>query len=204
MKKALILVDIQNDFCPRGSLAVPGGDEIIPVVNSLGTGFELVVATMDWHPPGHVSFASTHGKNVGDTIVAGGITQVLWPDHCVQNTWGARLAPGLDQKMIHRIFQKGTDPEIDSYSGFFDNQRKKSTGLESYLRNSGVNSVYITGLATDVCVKFTALDAADLGFETFVVSDGCRGVDLNPGDVQKAYARMKDKGVTILDSGEVK
>jgi len=192
--RAFILVDIQNDFCPGGALEVPGGDEIIPVVNALQKKFELVVATGDWHPPGHVSFASTHGKKVGETIRTNGIEQVLWPDHCVQNTWGAEFRSGLDTSGISRVFLKGTDPQIDSYSGFFDNQHLRSTGLEDYLKDNKVRAIYIAGLATNVCVQFTALDGVELGFETLVIEDACRGVELEPGDIDRAWENMRASG----------
>ncbi len=202
--RAFILVDIQNDFCPGGALEVPGGDEIIPVVNALQKKFELVVATGDWHPPGHVSFASTHGKKVGETIRTNGIEQVLWPDHCVQNTWGAEFRSSLDTSGISRVFLKGTDPQIDSYSGFFDNQHLRSTGLEDYLKDNKVRAIYIAGLATNVCVQFTALDGVELGFETLVIEDACRGVELEPGDIDRAWENMRASGVKIIKSMDLK
>lgn len=202
--RAFILVDIQNDFCPGGALEVPGGDEIIPVVNALQKKFELVVATGDWHPPGHVSFASTHGKKVGETIRTNGIEQVLWPDHCVQNTWGAEFRSSLDTSGISRVFLKGTDPQIDSYSGFFDNQHLRSTGLEDYLKDKKVRAIYIAGLATNVCVQFTALDGVELGFETLVIEDACRGVELEPGDIDRAWENMRASGVKIIKSMDLK
>ena len=202
--RAFILVDIQNDFCPGGALEVPGGDEIIPVVNGLQKKFELVVATGDWHPPGHISFASTHGKKVGEAIRTNGIEQVLWPDHCVQNTWGAEFRSSLDTSGISRVFLKGTDPQIDSYSGFFDNQHLRSTGLEDYLKDNKVRAIYIAGLATNVCVQFTALDGVELGFETLVIEDACRGVELEPGDIDRAWENMRASGVKIIKSMDLK
>ena len=202
--RAFILVDIQNDFCPGGALEVPGGDEIIPVVNGLQKKFELVVATGDWHPPGHISFASTHGKKVGEAIRTNGIEQVLWPDHCVQNTWGAEFRSSLDTSGISRVFLKGTDPQIDSYSGFFDNQHLRSTGLEDYLKDKEVRVIYIAGLATNVCVQFTALDGVELGFETLVIEDACRGVELEPGDIDRAWENMRASGVKIIKSMDLK
>ena len=181
---ALVLVDIQNDFVPGGALAVPEGDQIVPLVNHLQQCFELIVATQDWHPPTHGSFASNHvGRKPGEVIDLHGLPQILWPAHCVQNTPGAALVPSLDQNRLSKVFQKGTHPEIDSYSGFFDNGRRSATGLGEYLRERGVTNLYLLGVATDYCVKFTALDARALGFTTFLVEDASRGVDLKPGDV---------------------
>ncbi len=201
--QALILVDIQNDFCSGGALAVPGGDEIIPVVNALQQKFKLVAATRDWHPPGHVSFASTHGRKPGEVITVNGVEQVLWPDHCVQHTWGAEFAPGLETTGIAREFTKGSDPHIDSYSGFFDNQRLRSTGLENFLRDRKVEKIYIAGLATNVCVMYTALDGVLLGFDTVVIEDACRGVELEPGDVDRALERMRAGKVRLYSSREL-
>jgi nicotinamidase/pyrazinamidase len=202
--KALILVDIQYDFCPGGSLAVPDGDAVVPVANRVQRRFGLVVATQDWHPRGHGSFASTHGKPVYEVIQIHGAPQTLWPDHCVQGTHGAELVSALDRARIARIFQKGTDPEIDSYSGFLDADRRHSTGLADFLRERGVDEVYLAGLATDYCVKYTALDAAQLGFRAHVIEDGCRGVNLNPKDSETALEEMRAAGVTIVQSGEIR
>lgn len=197
--KALLLIDIQNDFLPGGALAVPGGDEIIPLANELQRGFELIVATQDWHPPHHGSFAANHPeKNPGEIIQLDGLDQILWPVHCVQNTSGAEFAPNLNQSRISRVIQKGTDKKIDSYSGFFDNARRRSTHMEDYLRSKNVNEVFILGLATDYCVKFTALDAASLGFSTRLFEKACRGVNLNPGDVDRAVHEMRKAGVEII------
>jgi nicotinamidase/pyrazinamidase len=199
--KALILVDIQNDFIPGGALAVPGGDQIIPTVNRLQRLFDVVVATRDWHPPDHGSFAANHpGKKPGDVIQLDGLSQVLWPVHCVQNTVGAALAPSLDTPLIAEIIDKGTDPGIDSYSGFFDNGHRKATGLGDFLAKRRVREVYVAGLATDYCVKFTALDAVRLGYKTHVIEDACRGVDLKPGDVTRALEELKLAGVTVMRS----
>ena len=199
--EALIVVDVQNDFIPGGALAVPGGDEVIPLVNRLQTGFELIVATRDWHPRDHGSFAANHpGKRVGDSIELGGLRQTLWPVHCVQNTPGADFAPGLNADRWAKVVVKGTDASIDSYSGFYDNGHRRATGLGDYLKHKGVSRVFVAGLATDYCVKFTALDAQALGFGTHVVRDCCRGVDLDPGDVERAVDEMKAAGVGILES----
>jgi len=195
----LIVVDVQNDFLPGGALAVPRGDEVIPVINALMPRFKLVVATQDWHPPDHGSFASQHpGRCVGDVVDLSGLPQTLWPDHCVQNTPGAALAPSLDAARIARVFHKGTNREIDSYSGFFDNGQRRSTGLGEYLRERGVTSVCLAGLATDYCVKFTALDARRLGFHTRVVLEGVRGVELHPGDCERALEEMRTAGVQVV------
>lgn len=202
--KALILVDIQNDFLPGGALGVPRGDEVVPIANRLQPRFGLVVATQDWHPPGHGSFASAHpGRKPGEFVELAGLRQVLWPDHCVQGTAGAAFAPGLTMNRVEAIIRKGTDPSIDSYSGFFDNGHRKSTGLGDYLRGRGATDLYVLGLATDYCVNFTALDAARLGFRTFLVQDGSRGVELSKGDVARALDEARKGGVEIVQSGDV-
>jgi nicotinamidase/pyrazinamidase len=196
--KALILVDIQNDFLPGGTLPVPKGDQVIEVANRFMSHFPLIIATQDWHPANHRSFASQHaGHKVGDLIDLAGQPQILWPDHCVQNTGGALFATGLNTRGIHRVFPKGQDASIDSYSGFFDNGHRRSTGLADYLRRRGVNEVSIMGLATDYCVKFTALDAVKEGFHVTLIAAGCRGVDLKPGDSDRAVAEMRAAGVAI-------
>lgn len=196
--KALILVDIQNDFLPGGALAVPSGDEVISVANRLMPRYRIVVATQDWHPANHSSFASRHpGRSVGEVVVVAGIDQVLWPDHCVQGSPGAELAAGLNAGAIHHVVRKGTDQTIDSYSGFFDNDHRKATGLAAYLKQQGVTAVDVMGLATDYCVKFTALDAVELGFETRLLVDGSRGVELHAGDCSAAISQMRQAGVRI-------
>jgi nicotinamidase/pyrazinamidase len=204
MLKTLILVDIQNDFLPGGALAVPQGDQVISIANRLQPEFDLVVATQDWHPANHGSFAVNHpGKRVGEVIDLNGLAQTLWPVHCVQDTAGAELSQALHTQDITRIFQKGSDPHVDSYSGFFDNGRRKDTGLGSFLWREGVDQVYVMGLATDYCVKFTALDSASLGFDTSVILDGCRGVNLQPGDIDRAIAEMHNTGITLLSARDV-
>jgi nicotinamidase/pyrazinamidase len=198
---ALIIVDLQNDFCPGGALAVSGGDLIVPRINSVQSQFDRVIATQDWHPVNHGSFARNHpGKNVGEVINLDGLQQILWPVHCVQNTRGAELIADLDRSQIDRIFQKGIDPAIDSYSGFFDNGHRRSTGLEAWLRGEGVDAVFICGLATDYCVKFTALDARQLGFETTLIADASAGVNLQPGDSEAAIQQMMGAGVAITST----
>ncbi len=201
--KALIIVDMQNDFCPGGALAVKEGDRIVPVINKLQAKFDLVVATQDWHPAEHKSFAGNNGKKIGEMIKLGGLDQIMWPDHCVQHSHGAALVAGLDQSRINKIFQKGTDPDIDSYSGFFDNGHLKATGLGSFLKHKEVNEVYVVGLATDYCVKFTALDAVGLGFKTFLIQDACRGVNLKPEDTAVAVEQMRSKGVKVLNADDL-
>jgi len=199
--KALILVDIQNDFLPGGALAVPHGDQVIPVINKLQPAFPLVVATQDWHPADHGSFAASHpGKKVFEQIELNGLPQTLWPVHCVQNTRGAQLATALDQSRIARVFPKGTDASIDSYSGLFDNGRLKSTGLAEWLKAQGVTEVFTCGLATDYCVKFTALDAVQMGFKVYLIEDASRGVNLRPDDVKNAIEEMKRAGIAVVQS----
>jgi len=200
----LIIVDVQNDFLPGGALAVPRGDEIVSLANDLQKRFELVVATQDWHPPDHGSFAANHaGKKPGDRIMLDGIEQILWPVHCVQNTTGAEFAPGLETERFARIFQKGIDPKIDSYSTFFDNAHRRATGLADYLRQRGVTDIYICGLALDYCVKYSVLDARQLGFNADVIVDACRGINLAPGDVDLAIKEMQASGARIMRSDEL-
>ncbi|HUY93479.1 MAG TPA: bifunctional nicotinamidase/pyrazinamidase [Pirellulales bacterium] len=202
---ALVLVDLQNDFLPDGALPVPCGDEVIDIANRLQPRFDLVVASQDWHPADHASFAANHpGKQPGDVVELHGAPQVLWPVHCVQHTPGAELAPALEKQFIRKTFAKGIDPKIDSYSGFFDNGHLRSTGLGEYLREQRVDEVYILGLATDYCVKATALDAVELGFRTWLIEDACRGVNLRSGDVERAIAEMRAAGVRVVRSEELK
>lgn len=197
--KALLLIDIQNDFMPGGALAVPGGDEVIPVVNALIPQFELVIATQDWHPADHGSFAANHpGRNVFEQAELDGLPQTLWPVHCVQNTGGALFAPGLDTRRITRVFTKGMNPRIDSYSGLFDNGHRASTGLAEWLRAQGVTHLTVAGVATDYCVKFTVLDALAEGFTVEVITAACRGVNLQPGDTTRAIEEMRGQGAVIV------
>ncbi len=199
--KALILVDLQNDFVPGGALPVPEGDKVAPIANRLQQLFELVVATQDWHPADHGSFAANHpGKKPGDVIELNGLQQVLWPVHCVQETHGAEFVPGFQRQRIAQVFHKGVDPEIDSYSGFHDNAHRRATGLGDFLKSKGVDEVFIAGLATDYCVRFSAMDAVVLGFKTHVILDACRGVNLKPGDVDEALTAIKNAGVTLMQS----
>ncbi len=200
--KALIIVDIQDDFLPGGSLEVPTGNDIVPLVNKLQEQFPLVVATQDWHPEGHGSFASSHeGKEVFEKTTLGGVEQILWPDHCVQGTKGAEFSAELNTTRIEGFFRKGTDAGIDSYSGFFDNGKKKSTGLAGYLKEKGVTDVYICGLAGDVCVAFTTFDAIELNFKTFLITDATRPID--KAEFQKIINDINSKGGITIDSSEI-
>ena len=202
--KVLIIVDVQNDFCPGGALAVENGDAVVPIINAVQPKFDLVVATQDWHPADHASFAANHqGHSIGQLVNLNGKPQVLWPNHCVQNTQGAQLRADLKTSHIARVFQKGEKREVDSYSGFFDNDQHSATGLSDYLNEVGADEVFVCGLATDYCVKFTALDARNLGFETTVIADACRGVNLQPDDVENAIAEMRQAGVKIKNSNEI-
>ena len=191
--KALVLVDIQNDFLPGGALAVPDGDAVIPVVLALMASFEVVVATQDYHPADHGSFASQHGAEPYTLGELGGRPQVLWPDHCVQGTPGVAFPDDLPMDRIDAVFPKGMDRRVDSYSGFFDNDQGQPTGLGRWLRTRGIEEVTIVGLATDYCVKATALDALNEGFEVTLVLDGCRAVKPEDGDA--AIAELEDAGV---------
>lgn len=196
--QALILVDIQHDFLTGGALAVPDAEAVIDPIVALAAQVPLVVATQDRHPAGHESFASSHpGRAPFDTIDLHGLEQTLWPDHCVEGTHGAALHPVLHDLGVARVFPKGTNPRVDSYSGFFDNGRRGDTGLHDFLRGKGVDEVHVVGLATDYCVKFTALDAARLGYATHVHRRACRAVNLRPGDDETAYADMAAAGVVV-------
>ena len=202
--RALILVDLQNDFCPGGALAVPRGDETIAVAQRLLPHFTTIIATQDGHPADHQSFATQHpGRQPGEIIQLGGQPQVLWPPHCVQDTPGAELHARLDRARVTDVIRKGTDPAVDSYSGFFDNNHTKATGLAEWLETRWVKRVYVMGLATDYCVQATALDARKLGLDVWLIEDGCRAVDREPGDGDRAIATMRDAGVTIVDSGAI-
>jgi nicotinamidase/pyrazinamidase len=199
--KALLLIDIQNDFCVHGALEVNDADAIVPIANRLMPLFDVVVATQDWHPADHKSFAANHlWRKVGQVIDLNGLTQTLHPMHCVQNMMGANFHRGLNTDGVHHVVRKGTDAEIDGRSGFFDNGKRTETDLDVFLKSLGVKEVYIMGLATDYCVKFTALDAVDLGYKTYLIEDACRGFDLNAGDNERAIADMAKFGVYIIHS----
>lgn len=196
---ALVLVDLQYDFMPGGPLGVPEGDQVVGVANALAGKFDLVVASQDWHPPDHSSFAANHpGRKPGEVIELDGLSQILWPVHCVERTRGAELVSDLRTDAIRAVFRKGTDPAIDSYSAFFDNAHRKLTGLGDYLKGQGVDRVFLVGLATDYCVLYTALDARALGFGAVLVEEGCRAVELEAGDAARAIERMRAVGVEIL------
>jgi nicotinamidase/pyrazinamidase len=202
--RALLVIDVQNDFCPGGSLAVENGDEVVAVINGLLPRFPLVVATQDWHPPDHVSFASSHpGHKPLDVVQASGIEQVLWPDHCIRGTHGAELHPRLDTGRVGLVLRKGMRTALDSYSAFFENDRRTDTGLRHYLKGMKVREMVICGLATDYCVLASALDARRLGFGVSLVSDACRGVDFPKGSVAGAVQTMMNAGVRVLTSAEV-
>lgn len=198
---ALILVDLQVDFMPTGMLPVAEGDQVIPIANDLLDYYSTVVATQDWHPGNHGSFAANYPwRKPGQVIELNGLQQVLWPIHCVQNTWGSEFVDELRTESITKVFRKGTDPGIDSYSGFFDNGHRKSTGMAEWLREAGITNVHVLGVATDYCVKYTVLDAIREGFNATLIEDACRGVNLQPGDVEKAVAEMREAGATVTTS----
>jgi nicotinamidase/pyrazinamidase len=199
--RVLLVIDVQNDFCPGGALAVAGGDAVVPVINRLMPFFPRVVATQDWHPWNHVSFASSHiGKKPLDVVDVGGIQQVLWPDHCVQGTPGAQLHPALEGGRIQLVLRKGLREKLDSYSAFFENDHTTDTGLRFYLEGLRAGEIFVCGLATDYCVLASAMDARRLGFSVTLVRDACRGVDFPKGSVAKALATMEEAGVRVVES----
>jgi nicotinamidase/pyrazinamidase len=203
-RDALIVVDVQNDFCPGGSLPVPEGDRVMPAINRAMRLFPVVAASQDWHPRGHVSFASSHpGRKPFDAIEIDGRRQVLWPDHCVPGTRGAELHPDLDVRSVRLIVRKGWRPELDSYSVFFENDHSTPTGLDGYLRNLGVRRVCLAGLAQDICVYFSALDALRLGFEVLLLEDGSRGLDQPPGSLRERMEELGNRGMRRTSSGEL-
>ena len=196
----LLVVDVQNDFCPGGALAVPEGDAVVPVINRIAAAFAHVVLTQDWHPPGHESFASSHsGRAPFETIEAVYGPQTLWPDHCVQGTQGAAFHADLETTRAELIVRKGFRREIDSYSALYENDRSTPTGLNGYLRDRAMKRVFLAGLATDFCVNFSALDAVKEGFGVALIEDGCRGIDLD-GSLAAARQAMSQAGVTFIDS----
>ena len=196
-REVLLIVDVQNDFCPGGALAVPEGDAIVPAINRLAHSFAHVILTQDWHPAGHASFASSHpGKLPFDTIEVSYGAQILWPDHCVQGTSGAAFHPRLDVPYPELILRKGFRKSIDSYSAFFENDRRTATGLAGYLRERGFRRITLCGLATDFCVAFSAIDGRGAGFEVAVVTSACRGID-NNGSLDRALRSMVDAGVRV-------
>lgn len=202
--KTLIITDVQHDFMPGGALGVAGANEIIPVINELIPKFDHILATQDWHPRRHISFASTHNKQIGEKILVDGVEQILWPDHCIQNTHGAELARGLHREKIAATLHKGTDLKIDSYSTFYDNARKRHTGLAKHLHKHDLKDLYFVGVATDYCVLYSVLDSLELGFNTWVIQDACRAINLNPGDEKRALEKMLAKGAQIIQSSEIR
>lgn len=205
--KALLLVDLQNDFCKNGALEVKYGDSVIPVANSLIKKFrennDLIVATKDWHPNFHKSFAINSNGKVGELGTLNGLPQVWWPVHCVENTYGSEFHSKLDSNNIDKTIFKGNNPEIDSYSAFFDNGKLQKTDLDNFLKEKKIDTLYIMGLATDFCVKFTVLDALELGYKVYLIEDGCRGVNLTPSSSEDAIKEMKNKGAIITKSFEI-
>jgi nicotinamidase/pyrazinamidase len=200
---ALIVVDVQNCFLPGGSLAVKEGDQVIPVINRIAKGFENVVMTQDWHTPHHVSFASTHeGKKPFEVIKLAYGNQVLWPDHCVQGTEGAQIAKDINIPQAALVIRKGYHNEVDSYSAFLEADKETHTGLGGYLKERGIDTVFITGLATDFCVAWTAIDARHAGLTTYVVEDACRGIDIG-GSLAKAWTDMTEAGVKKIQSSDI-
>jgi nicotinamidase/pyrazinamidase len=201
--RTLLVIDIQNDFCPGGSMAVPHGDEIIPVVNRMAPGFDNVVATGDWHPPGHISFASRHDEKPFQTIQVDGMQQELWPDHCIPGTEGARFHPQLDTRPFNLILHKGSKKDLDSYSAFFENDRITPTGLEFYLKGLKVTDVYVCGLALDVCVFYTVMDALKTGFTTYLVEDASRGINPPDGSLEDRLRKMSEAGAVFTTAAEL-
>jgi nicotinamidase/pyrazinamidase len=196
----LLVIDVQNDFCPGGALAVPRGDEVVPLINRAAERFDHVVCTQDWHPPGHSSLASSHkGRKPLETIEMPYGEQVLWPDHCIQGTRGAEFHPDFDVNRAELILRKGFRSEIDSYSAFYENDHRTRTGLTGYLRDRGFTRLFLAGLATDFCVKWSAIDARKEGFEAIVLEDACRGIDLD-GSVAGAVDEMRSAGVVLSTS----
>jgi len=203
-KSALLVIDVQNDFCPGGQLAVEEGHKVVPVINRIIGFFGLVAATQDWHPADHLSFAANHsGKNVFDTVEVCGIDQILWPEHCIAGTRGAQFHPDLNSAAFDIILRKGRQKELDSYSAFLENDHRTSTGLEFYLKGLEVGRLFLCGIASDVCVYYSALDGVALGFEVFVIEDGCRGIDAPPGTLKERVDKMITEGVKVINSKEL-
>jgi len=201
--KTLILIDVQNDFMPYGALPVAEGDQIVPIINKIIYKFDLVVATQDWHPKNHISFASNHkDKKLFDVMDLDGFKQTLWPDHCVQGTSGAEFHPDLETKPIEAIFRKGTNPNIDSYSGFYDNLHKKNTGLAGYLREKKAKDLYFVGLATDYCVYYSIIDALKEGFNVYLIEDATRAIDKNLYE-NHLKKELLEKNVKIITSKNI-
>lgn len=201
--KALLIIDVQNDFMPTGNLPVPGGDEIVPIINAIQSQFDLVVATQDWHPANHGSFASQHaGKHPFDKVILNGLEQTLWPDHCIEGTEGANLHPNLAVERVEAIIRKGTDPTIDSYSAFYDNGHRKTTGLLGYLRDRNIDTVYLCGLAGDICVFYSAQDAIRAGLKTYLLKDATRAI--SETEFALVAQKLSALGGEMVDSGQIK
>lgn len=202
---ALLLVDIQNDFLPGGALGVEQGDQILPTVNALQAKFNLILASQDFHPAEHESFAANHeGKSIGEVVSLEGLPQILWPVHCVQGSWGAEFSPELIRDRWTQIVKKGLNTKVDSYSAFFDNAKRGDTGLHTLLQEKGVKRLFVVGLALDYCVKFTVLDALDLGFETFLVREGTRAVNLKASDGEQALEEISLAGAKVISEESIK
>jgi nicotinamidase/pyrazinamidase len=201
---ALIVVDVQNDFCPGGALAIKNGSRVVPAINSLMDSFEVIVGTQDWHPVNHSSFASNNDAEPFSVKTLNGVNQVMWPEHCIQGSNGADFHPDLHADAFNIIIRKGTNPDIDSYSAFTENDGVTVTGLRGWLSELDIKKVYITGLATDFCVLYTALDAVKAGFETYVIEDACKGVDFPEGNVVKAVSAMKEAGIRVVQAADVR
>ncbi len=200
---ALLIVDVQNDFCPGGALEVPGGDQVVPTINKLSQAFEHVVQTQDWHPEGHSSFASSHeGEEPFETIQMDYGQQVLWPDHCIQGSDGAEFHPELNTLPSQLIIRKGFRKDIDSYSAFYENDHQTPTGLKAYLQERGIDRLYVAGLATDFCVKWSVTDGLDEGFEVYVIEDAVRGIDVE-GSLDAAWNEMNEKGAEVVESWDL-
>ncbi|SFN54298.1 bifunctional nicotinamidase/pyrazinamidase [Xenorhabdus japonica] len=207
MKTALILIDLQNDFCTGGALAVKESDAVIKVANNVITLCQknniTVIASQDWHPANHMSFAENAGQKAGELGELNGIPQVWWPNHCVQGQFGAEFHPSLNQSAIQEVFRKGENAQIDSYSAFFDNDHKRETHLHDWLTKQNIQRLFVLGIATDYCVKFTVLDALALGYEICVITDGCRGVNIQANDSQQAFEEMAAKGAKLISQSEI-
>jgi nicotinamidase/pyrazinamidase len=203
-QKALVVIDLQNDFCPGGALPVADGNKIIPVINSVMEKFDVVIGTQDWHPQNQISFASNHkGKSPNDQIDLNGLTQILWPDHCVQGTPGAEFNKALNTNKFNIILRKGINPEIDSYSAFKENDRRTETGLHAYIKALNISEVHFCGLATDYCVYYSAMDSVKYGFNTYVIVDASAGIDFPAGNISAAISDMKQNGIRIINSNEL-
>lgn len=201
--KTLLIVDLQNDFVEGGALPVEGGRAIVPLINKLIPEFDTVVASLDYHPDGHVSFAESHGKNVGDTVESEGVSQILWPTHCVAGSFGSELVEELDSEKIDKFVLKGTEVNVDSYSALYNNNRSSETGLINYLKEVGTDELYVCGLAADYCVLFSVLDALSEGFDTTLITDATPAINVSPNDGAEAVEKMRQAGAHIISSEEV-